>query len=663
MRNKNLPELLLPAGNVENFRAAIAGGADAIYLGLQKFNARGRASNFTYAQFVTLLEEAQKAQVKVYVTLNTVIKNSELRDLIDMLWFLSKTKVSAIIIQDWGVYHLLKKYFPQLNIHASTQMGNHNSLGTTFSHQKDFERVILARELTEIELKDIRQKSKIEIEFFTHGALCYSFSGMCLFSSYTGGYGANRGMCTQNCRRAFTDKKQKYLFSLKDNQLIEKTASFIEMGIHSIKIEGRMKSAEYVYTVAQAYRKALDNIRDIALAKKELQWDMGREKTAYFFGGDVSHAITPFPNTGILIGVVTRRHEDGISFVSNKEIKPAYRIRVFSKKTEVQSNIKIKEFVKKGNNLYQISCDTTDINKGDKVFLIGGVQEAKFSNKINSQSKIPSQKAPQDFQSKILNRFKPSKPKGKNQVFVRIDNLKWMRKIWFNTFDYLILNLSAKEWQEFQANNSFIQKNKHKIIIQLPQFIPETKISFYRKLMQNFHKNGLRNFMLSHLSQKVLLPAKSTFCTSENVYVFNDAAAHFFESEGATFFTYPLENDFGNYYSMRNRRGIVPLYFFPNLFFSRMPVKVENKENIIADDKNKKYNKLVRDGITIIRPQQAVSVLQHRNKLEKLGYKRFLIDFTGTAPSKNTFNKVMKFYQEQKVIPNTSTFNLRGELK
>jgi len=114
---------------------------------------------------------------------------------------------------------------------------------------------------------------------------------------------------------------------------------------------------------------------------------------------------------------------------------------------------------------------------------------------------------------------------------------------------------------------------------------------------------------------------------------------------------------------MKNRNGIVPMYFFPNLFFSRMPVKVENKEHVIADDKNKKYNKLVRDGITIIRPQQAVSVLQHRSKLEKLGYKKFLIDFTGSAPSKNTFNKVMKFYQEQKVIPNTSTFNLRGELK
>jgi len=390
---------------------------------------------------------------------------------------------------------------------------------------------------------------------------------------------------------------------------------------------------------------------------------MGREKTAYFFGGDVSHAITSFPNTGILIGAVTRRHEDGISFVSNKEIKIGYRIRILNRKTEEQSNLKIKDLLKKGNNLYQISCDTNDINKGDKVFLIGGVQEQKFSNKIASNIKIPSQKAPHDFHRKILNSFKPSKPNGKNQIFVRIDSLKWMRKIWFNTFDYLILNLSAKEWQEFQANNPFVQKNKHKIIIQFPQFIPEGKITFYQDLTQEFHKKGLNNFMLSHLSQKILLPKKSVFSTSENVYVFNDAAAQMLLSEGAVFFTYPLENDFGNYYSMKNRNGIVPMYFFPNLFFSRMPVKVESKEHIIADDKNKKYNKLVRDGITIIRPQQAVSVLQHRSKLEKLGYKKFLIDFTGSAPSKNTFNKVMKFYQEQKVIPNTSTFNLRGELK
>ena len=274
MNNKNnLPELLLPAGNVENFRAAIAGGADAIYLGLRKFNARGRASNLSNHQFVSLLKEADTHQVKVYVTLNTVIKNNELNELLDMIWFLSKTKVAAVIIQDWGVYYLLKKHFPKLVIHASTQMGNHNSLGANYSQEKGIERIILARETTQQELIGIGKKSNIELEVFTHGALCYSFSGMCMFSSFVGGAGANRGICTQNCRRVYKDKGESYLFSLKDHQLIDNLPEMIEAGVASIKIEGRMKSAEYVYTVAKAYRKALDNIRLIGGAKQELKFD------------------------------------------------------------------------------------------------------------------------------------------------------------------------------------------------------------------------------------------------------------------------------------------------------------------------------------------------------------------------------------------------------
>ena len=178
------PELLLPAGNIEAFFAALEGGADAIYLGLKQFNARGRAANFLPAQLTTMAKIAAEKGVKLYVTLNTVIKNSELPELLDTLFFLSKTKIAAVIIQDWGSYHLIKKYFPGLVFHASTQMANHNSAGVNFSAKMGFERVILARELTLDELELTMKKAKTEVEIFIHGALCYSFSGMCLFSSY-----------------------------------------------------------------------------------------------------------------------------------------------------------------------------------------------------------------------------------------------------------------------------------------------------------------------------------------------------------------------------------------------------------------------------------------------------------------------------------------------
>ena len=658
-----LPELLLPAGNVENFRAAIKGGADAIYLGLRKFNARGRASNFTYLQFVTLLKEASDNNVKVYVTLNTVIKNSELGELLDMLWFLSKTKVSAVIIQDWGVYYLLQKLFPKLVIHASTQMGNHNSVGANFSKLVGIERVILAREITEKELFEISSNSKIELEIFTHGALCYSFSGMCSFSSYVGGSGANRGICTQNCRRAYKDNNEKYLFSLKDFQLIEQLPQIIKAGVASVKIEGRMKSAEYVYTVASAYRKALDNSRSISDAKKELKFDMGREKTGYFFGGNVSDAITPNPNTGIYLGSVFKRNETELFIDSNKEIIEGYRIRVVTRKTDEQINIKVKEVLKRGNNSYVVKCDTKGLNKNDKVFLIGGVQTEKFSNKMRETEDVPSQQMPKEIKNKALGKLRTNSSDKKEILFVRIDSLKWMRKIWFDNFDYLILSLSLSELKEFNPTTQFIKKNKHKIYIELPKFIPEGKVKTYKNICSDLHKNGMNNFMLSHISQKILIPQKAKYATNENVYVFNDAASKFLVDEGVQVFTYPQENDFGNYYSQKNREGIVPMYYHPELFLSRMPVKVEGEKQTFADDTKRVYEKTVVDGLTIVRPELAVATVQHKQKFEKLGYKKFLLDFSGDSPSKNVFNKVITHFKNGQAMQNTTTFNLKRELK
>ena len=276
-------ELLLPVGNTETFYAALEGGADAVYLGLKHFNARGRALNFSNRQIPVLIDLAHKNNRKVFITLNTVIKNKELPELIDVVDFLNKIKPDAVIIQDWGVYHIIKKYFTVLTVHASTQMANHNSLGAIYSYEKNFERVILARELTLQEAEEVNQKSKIQTEVFIHGALCYSFSGMCNFSSYLGGHGANRGICSQVCRRAFdTGKDAKYFYSLKDNQQIENIHNLIEAGVYSLKIEGRMKSSDYVYKVARAYRAVIDDKANLPYAQELLQTETGRKKHLIF---------------------------------------------------------------------------------------------------------------------------------------------------------------------------------------------------------------------------------------------------------------------------------------------------------------------------------------------------------------------------------------------
>ena len=344
------PELLLPAGNVDSFYAALEGGADAVYLGLRNFNARGRASNFSESYLLAAVQEARKRKVKLYVTLNTVIKNTEIDSLLDVLSFLEKARVDAIIVQDWGVYHLARRWFPKLTIHASTQMGNHNSAGVSFSAEKGIARVILARELTMKELEGIAAKAKTELELFIHGALCYSFSGMCFFSSYIGGRGANRGLCAQPCRMVYKDgDQQKYLFSLKDNQQLANLEKLIALGIHSLKVEGRMKPADYVYRVAKAYSLAIDHPEKHQEAEELLSLDFGREKTSYFMGKDVGNSLAESSNTGIPLGFVQQVRQSEVIFETETGLVEGDRIRIRNVRNESTFNLRLQDLKAEGN--------------------------------------------------------------------------------------------------------------------------------------------------------------------------------------------------------------------------------------------------------------------------------------------------------------------------
>ncbi|MBI9059487.1 MAG: U32 family peptidase [Labilibaculum sp.] len=655
------PELLLPVGNPEMFHAAIKGGADAVYLGLRQFNARGRATNFSVSQLQSLLKLAYKNNIKVYLTLNTVIKNDEIADLLDTLNLVKKSSISAIIIQDWGVYHLVKKHFPEITVHASTQMANHNSLGAIYSQQKDFERVVMARELTLPELKEIKKKSDIELEIFMHGALCYSFSGMCLFSSYLGGSGANRGLCAQPCRRFYQSGKQKsYVFSLKDNQAVEVLPELIKIGIESIKVEGRMKPAEFVYNVSRAYREVIDN-NNIETAKKLLNYDMGREKTGYFLAGNVSSAITQNTNTGILIGEVLERDNDRVIISSDHELKLGNRIRIKQRSGEPQKAIKIKEIDLLEEGVYKVNAKDAIARSGDQVYL-AGLQEEKFSSKFTEEGKPLPINMHRGARTKIVKSLgKKDSPK-KEQIYVRIDSMAWLRKIHLNEMDYLILNLKKSEWKELRLNAPFLQKNAGKIFIELPKFIPENDIDFYKDICDKAMKNGYQNFMISHLSQKLIVPAKARIACNENVYLFNEAAVAHVQEEGINLYTHPQENDLENLLLGNDRFGIIPVYFYPQLFFSRMPVKL-HKEDELIDDMQGEFDKDLRDGITIVYPKHPVTWMQQKNNLIKEGFKRFMIDLTHEKPSSNTFKRLIKNFQQAKQAQPSTSFNMKKGLK
>jgi putative protease len=307
-------ELLAPAGSPEALDAAVGEGADAVYLGLKDFNARLRSANFTYAQFEGALRALRRMGKKVYVTVNTVFEQREADRMYQMLKYLAGQGPDALIVQDFGVAAMVRSEFPSLRLHASTQMNIASARGANALSRHGVSRVVLARELSLEELRGIRSETNLELEVFVHGALCISVSGLCLFSSFLGGKSANRGMCTQACRRLYhrfdggpknqDSGESGYYFSPNDLQLLERVPDLASAGVNALKIEGRMKSASYVGAVVSAYRLVADAVmqgdeeqirHSIEQGREILRNDFARPKTQYFFDGKISsHGDTEF---------------------------------------------------------------------------------------------------------------------------------------------------------------------------------------------------------------------------------------------------------------------------------------------------------------------------------------------------------------------------------
>lgn len=268
-----LPELLAPAGNMNSFIAAVENGADAVYIGATEFSARQYAENFKGRDFANAVKYAHLRGVKVYLALNTLIFDQEINKALDIVYKACSNSIDSVIVQDIGIASKIAEFLPQMKLHASTQMTVHNFEGVNLLKKFGFGRVVLARELSLKQIAEIIERAKdMEVEIFVHGALCVSYSGQCLFSSMVGGRSGNRGRCAQPCRQRYSlvdfdsneeiynGSKGNYLLSTKDLCTLEMLPEIVKTGVNSLKIEGRMKSSEYVSTVTKIYRKYLDHI-------------------------------------------------------------------------------------------------------------------------------------------------------------------------------------------------------------------------------------------------------------------------------------------------------------------------------------------------------------------------------------------------------------------
>jgi U32 family peptidase len=356
-----LPELLAPAGSPEALKAAIAAGADAVYLSGKRFGARKFAANFDERELKEAVDYTHLRRVKVYVTVNTLVRDDELPEVARYLLWLYEIGVDAVLVQDVGVAALARRMVPDMDLHASTQMTIHSRAGAVWAERLGMKRVVLAREVSLQEAEEIARGLNIGLEVFVHGALCYCYSGQCLLSSVIGGRSGNRGMCAQPCRKPYvllrgekdeygrpvnmaaTPIKDRYLMSTRDLAVYSHLDEIVKSPIQSLKIEGRMKSAEYVAIVTGIYRKAMDSIakgrwspsaedqRDLALAfnrdftggylagSKEIMGRQMSDNRGFFIGTVASYDMRSGEAAVRLNGSLGAEQGDGLVFQSPGE--------------------------------------------------------------------------------------------------------------------------------------------------------------------------------------------------------------------------------------------------------------------------------------------------------------------------------------------------------
>lgn len=313
-------EILAPAGNMECLKAAISAGADAVYISGKKYGARAFANNFDDDEIKDALYYAHLRDVKIYVTVNTLIYENEMKEFISYVSFLYENGVDALIIQDIGAMDLIRQIYPKLELHASTQMNIHSLQSVKLLEKLNIKRAVLAREVSIDEIDYIKKNSNMELEVFVQGALCMCYSGCCLMSSLIGNRSGNRGTCTQCCRMKYSLIKnnkpvglESYILSTKDLMTLDNIGKLIEIGVDSIKIEGRMKRKEYVYLAVKLYRKAVDSYLQTGIVNitpndiKELQKLFNRKFTKGFLFNEDYHDIVnkSMPNhMGIKVGSI-----------------------------------------------------------------------------------------------------------------------------------------------------------------------------------------------------------------------------------------------------------------------------------------------------------------------------------------------------------------------
>ena len=659
--------MLSPAGNFETLNAAVSSGADAVYLGLKEFSARAFAGNFNLSDIPGIVDALGSINIKVYVALNTVVKENELSSLVKSLSYLNAIPVDAVIVQDFALIEIIHRYFPDLKIHASTQMSNINSFDLEFLKKHNVKRAVLDRHLTFDEIKSITEKSSVEIEIFVHGALCYSFSGQCIFSSFLGGQSANRGRCTQPCRRNYILNKKKtgFFFSPNDLSLVKGLEKFLKINVSSFKIEGRMKSSRYVSNVTKAYRILMDYYNTngkidesvIIEADSLVKKSFGRKTSSgYYFFPDTTVVEPKLAGaTGVFAGKAFETSHDFLKFKTRVELEIGDRIRV----QEIRESFNIKKiyslkgnFLKKAekNSIVLIPFEKKiKIKKGNLIF--------KVSGKDDSCKKLKIKKISANPEPIRMDRLNDS-PKGKSEYYLKLGDLKqiWGLPDFFK--DYLII--PAQNPDNLKQVRAKVKKFHDNMVFEVPPFLFEKDLEKFSGIIDSLVNLGFKKFFLNSKSQLLFFEKYKSenifLIASERFHVANSYSAFFLKKAGFKRYVTDIENSKENLNAISLKSdAIVMLYSKYPLLVSRFPNGVKNN-SLLEDNKKKRFSFKIEKGLQYIYSNETFNICSRINELKGIGYNKFLFDISNLK----TFNKSIKsFYNALKYgkIKSINEFN------
>ena len=703
MRNKDF-ELLAPAGNLEIFKGVIESGADAVYVGGSMFGARAYANNFTEDELLEAIDFAHLRGVKVYLTVNTLIKNSEFSKLYDYLLPYYKRGLDAVIVQDIGVVKAIHEYFPSLEIHTSTQMTVTGADGVRFLSQFGVTRVVMAREVSLAEMKRIHEETGMELEAFVHGALCYSYSGQCLFSSILGGRSGNRGRCAQPCRLPYTveGKKDEYILSLKDMCGIKALDKLHDAGVYSLKIEGRMKQLEYACGVVKYYRSYIDSMKPVTDADYDRIKALGNRcgfTDRYYFdhnGSDmvayvkpnfVSNAAEPSPEKRKLSiegELVLREGEPGSLTVKRGDVTYKASIEPVSAalKAPLDKKAAIDRINKTGDTDFEFSHIKAQI--GENVFVPNGAlnklrrdaisglcdkllkkyyrNDARYAD-ISSMCELPEHVVKSDAaHDEAINDYTTI---CSCMTRTQLDTL-----IGYDCFDVFYLDFDMYDRktliQQFADDVQSLTKRNKKVYLMLPTIFRADSSDYFVTIAKELDNVSFEGFVVKNYEELYLTENLFTgkkVILDHNMYTFNDVSKSAFFEHGVSGDTVPLELNSREIMHRNNIGSQLIVYGYYPLMTTANCVHKNTKG---CDKKQKliylkdRYNKSFavcnncKECYNTIYNSLPTMLTKNISKLKEAGIRSFRYSFTIETP------KQIKAVMDDKVAEYTNGHYKRG---